>query len=257
MEILFLGTCAFDFSPKLTEEYRDCLDKDARRASCALLDGHLLVDCGPHCLDSFRLTGRDMGAVTDIFITHLHPDHFNADSVCSIAASTPHGVRLWVREDAPIPAIPHVTVMPMKSGTPYAVSEDCTVVGLPANHAAQMCPQWLFFTLGGQTLLYALDGAWFCNETFQYLRGRGLNAAVMDATVGDTVGDYRMAEHNSIPMIRLMLPSLKTAGIFNENTALFLSHIAPSLHRPHAETEPIVRQLGAVLAYDGLSVEIE
>ena len=79
---------------------------------------------------------------------------------------------------------------------------------------------------------------------------------VLDATVGDYEGDFRMAEHNSIPMIRLMLPSLKTGEIITENTKVYLSHLAPRLHKPHAETAEIVKKDGLFVAYDGLSIEI-
>jgi rubrerythrin len=49
-ELLFLGTCARDFSPRLGGECRDCFDLDARRSSSALVDGRYLIDCGTHTL---------------------------------------------------------------------------------------------------------------------------------------------------------------------------------------------------------------
>ena len=65
-----------------------------------------------------------------------------------------------------------------------------------------------------------------------------------------------MAEHNSIPMIRLMLPSLKNAKIINSETKICFSHIAPSLHKSHKDTELIAKELGAYVAYDGLDMEV-
>lgn len=70
----------------------------------------------------------------------------------------------------------------------------------------------------------------------------------------DYLGDYRMAEHNSIPMIRNMLPSLRTINAVTSKTKIFLSHIAPSLHKSHKETCRIVKQDGLIPAYDGLDV---
>ena len=73
--------------------------------------------------------------------------------------------------------------------------------------------------------------------------------------MGDYNGDFRMGEHNSIPMIRMMLPSLRTVDAIDDKTRIVLSHLAPSLHKPHAETCEIVADFGTV-AYDGMILKI-
>ena len=62
--------------------------------------------------------------------------------------------------------------------------------------------------------------------------------------------------HNSLPMIRLMLPSLRTRGAIGEGTRIYLSHPAPSLHRPHEETAAIAAGDGLITAYDGPEAEL-
>ena len=79
---------------------------------------------------------------------------------------------------------------------------------------------------------------------------------VLDCTVGDYVGDLRLGEHNSIPMIRLMLASFKTTSIIKDDSVIYLSHIAPSLHVSHADTERVAREIGCLVAYDGLTTEL-
>ena len=253
-ELLFLGTCAADFSPRLRGDCRDRFDPDARRSSSALLDGRYLIDCGPHTPEALAIAGVNVGAVTDLFLTHTHADHFDPANIVSLAARTKNGLRLWVSEDAVLPEMKGVTVMRMEKYRGYAVNDMLTVTGLKANHEKSTAPQWLYFTVGDKKLLYALDGAWYVNETYYYLRNAGLDLLVADATVGDYDGDYRIAEHNSIPMLRLLLPSLRTFGILREGTKVFLSHLAPSLHRSHAETEKIAASFGALVARDGLRV---
>ena len=61
IQFTFLGTCAADFSPRLTGDCKNRFDRDARRASCALINGRYLLDCGPHCPDSLRIAGIDPG----------------------------------------------------------------------------------------------------------------------------------------------------------------------------------------------------
>ena len=62
--VVFLGTCACDFSPRLQTDCKDRFDKDVRRSSSILIDGHILVDCGPECCGRIvpvRITGRADG----------------------------------------------------------------------------------------------------------------------------------------------------------------------------------------------------
>lgn len=250
----FLGTCAADFSPRLSGDCKDRFDNDARRASCALINGRYLLDCGPHCPDSLRIAGADPAAITDIIITHLHADHFVKESVEFIAKD--HPVRLWVREGASVPDIGNVTVVRMKSFEKYAVSDGLSVTGLPANHDAAAFPQHLLIEADGKKIFYGMDGGWLLNKTYAHLWNTHLDLCVLDGTCGDYEGDYRMGEHNSIPMIRLMLPSLRTVGAIDEHSLVYISHLAPSLHKPHAETVEICKKDNINVAYDGLKLNI-
>ena len=53
-------------------------------------------------------------------------------------------------------------------------------------------------------------------------------------------------------MIRLLLPSLRANGIISDKTRVMLTHIAPSLHKPHDETVKLLRPEGLIVAYDGM-----
>ena len=256
MNALFLGTCACDYSPKLKNEFADQFDFDARRSSAFLLDGRYLIDCGEHTLQSLRIAKIDYEDITDIFLTHLHSDHYNANNIAEIAKSKKDKLRVWVREDATLPNIENVEVVRMKLGEKYTVSPNCSVMGLLANHDEKARPQHFVFECEDKKILYACDGAWFLNETWYRLKGLALDMVVLDATCGDYLGDYRVGEHNTIPMIRLMLPSMKTWGTIVEGTKIYLSHLAPSLHKSHEETSQIVQADGLLVAYDGLQVEL-
>lgn len=76
LDFLFLGTSGGHYSPQLQKEYVDQFDLDARRSSSALINGRYLIDCGDHCLDSLRIAGVNTAQITDVFLTHLHHDHF-------------------------------------------------------------------------------------------------------------------------------------------------------------------------------------
>lgn len=254
--LVFLGTCAHDFSPKLTTKFKDSFDFDARRASGVLLNKKILIDCGPHCCNSLDIIHKKYSDITDVFFTHFHSDHFDIDNLKKIAADRKTPLRIWLRSDAALPDIENIHFIRMYNGSEYRVDGDMTVTGLKANHDQNAFPQWLLFKNNGKKFLYALDGAWYMTDTYNFLKKSHISLIVMDATVGNKVGDYRMAEHNSIPMIRMMLPSLKNVEIIDDKTKIILSHIAPTLHKPHAETDRLARKFGAKVAYDGMIIEI-
>ncbi len=256
MKFQFLGTCAADFSPRLKDECADRFDMNARRSSCALLDGHILIDCGIHALDCLRIAGVSCDSVTDIVITHLHADHFIAKNVESIAAAKTEPLRLWVSEEAKLSEMTNVEIVRMPKLERLELEEGVFVTGLFANHAQNSAPQFLLFELGGKKILYATDGGWVINASYNFLKRSNLDLLVLDCTCGDYPGEYRIGEHNSIPMIRLMLPSFKTVGIISDKTEVYCTHIAPSLHKPHDEICAVVEEFGAKVAYDGLEIEI-
>lgn len=52
-ELLFLGTGAADTMHKTFAAHFD--NKDDRRCTASLLNGHILLDCGPHVLQSLTV----------------------------------------------------------------------------------------------------------------------------------------------------------------------------------------------------------
>ena len=256
MKITFLGTCACDFSPKLQNEFKTCFDKNARRSSSMLINDRFLVDCGTHTLEAISVAGKDKSAITDVLITHLHSDHFNVANINAIAKDRNKPLRLWVREDAMLDGLENVTVMLMKQFQSYEIEKDFRVISLPANHDTQACPRHFFLEVGGKTAFYGCDGAWMLNSTYYFLKNKKLDLCVLDCTTGDYMGDFRMGEHNSIPMLRVMLPSLRTFKVIDEHSEVYFSHLAPSLHAPHDETVRIAAEMGAKVAFDGLEFDI-
>ncbi|MBQ2715092.1 MAG: MBL fold metallo-hydrolase [Clostridia bacterium] len=251
--LLFLGTCACDYSPKLKEEYKDKFDKDARRSSSIIIDGKYLVDCGPHTLDSLRIAGVERTNLTALFITHTHDDHFDEKNVQELVDTVPN-LRIYINENADI-NIQNAEIIKMKTFTPYCC-EDMTVTSYPANHRQETAPQHYLFEKSGKKIFYALDGALFLHQTYYALVEKEFDTLVLDCTTGDYEGDYRLCEHNSIPLIRLMLPSMKTVRMITADTQVYLSHLAPSLHKSHDETVKICEKFGAKVAYDGLKIDI-
>ena len=256
VKILFLGTCACDFSERLNTDLKMTLDKDARRSSSVLIDGKILIDCGPHTLNSLDILNIPLDSITDLFVTHLHDDHFDIENIRKLAKNRHTPLKIWLREDATFDEIPNTEIMRMCLFSKYEVSENLFVTPLRANHDQTAFPEHFLIETKGKKIFYGCDGAWLLNDTYYHISNQNLDIAVLDCTMGDYDGDWRVGEHNSIGMLRVLIPSLKSIKAINDETKVYFSHLAPSLHKPHEETEKIAHTLGASVAFDGLCVEI-
>lgn len=252
----FLGTGAADLALLRKTDCHDRFDMNARRGSCMMIGKNILIDCGWHVFDSIRIAKINVDEITDIFVTHLHADHFTKEHAEQIAEGKKVPVRLWCKQNANIPPMKNVEVIKMEEGIYYHVLNGINAMSVPANHDEASTPHHLLFNVNGKKVLYATDGAWMLTRTAQILKKHNLDFFIVDATCGDYVGDFRFADHNSLPMIRMMLPSLKKLEIINEQTNVILTHIAPSLHLPHDETQKLVANDGWCVAFDGMTFEI-
>jgi len=251
-ELTFLGTGAADFSPELETFCKDRFDSDIRRCSSVLVNGHILIDCGPHTVGALNILKIPLSSVTDIFLTHLHDDHFRPEAVSELIV---HGAKPCIRcradADLQLTGAKIIGISPL---TEYDCS-GITVSAIEANHDA--FPVHYIFQHGGKKFFYGCDGAWMLNKGYYYLKNAAFDAMILDATVGDYDGDYRMAEHNSIPMIRMMLKSFASFGITTADTKIYLSHMSRGLHHDtHAERTARLAPEGMIPVYDGMTIHI-
>ena len=251
-ELTFLGTGAADFPPELETACKHRFDNDIRRCSSVLVNGHILIDCGPHTVGALNILKVPLSSITDLFITHLHDDHFRPEAVSELIANGAKP-RIWCRADADL-QLPGVRINNIIPLTEY----DCggiTVSAIEANHDA--FPLHYIFQCGGKKFFYGCDGAWMLNKGYYYLKNAAFDAMILDATVGDYEGDYRMAEHNSIPMIRMMLKSFSSFGLTTPNTKIYLSHMSRGLHHDtHAERTAHLAPEGMTPVCDGMTIRI-
>ena len=254
MKLTFLGTGAADVLREVKEDVSfGWGNKSVRRYSSTLLDDKLLFDCSIFTLGGMDLCKKDKSKIEHLLITHFHSDHINFECVKELAKNTEKPLSVWHLEGAIVPEIENAVFHPLKSGVPTKIGE-YTVTALNANH--DCFPAHYVVEKDNKKIFYGLDGAWLLHDTYYAMKDAKFDAMIMDATVGDYDGDYRMAEHNSIPMIRSMEKSFKVFGIVGENTKIILSHLATSLHKPHDETEELVKNDGYIVAFDGLEMEI-
>jgi len=259
MKLLFLGTGTA--GAKLLPE--GTLAENQRRCSSLIIDGEILVDLGLQSFDFATALGADRSRITDIFISHTHRDHYMKEALLSYVNAVPHKLRIHCHRGAVVglklteEEAARVEVCPIEAMETWEVA-GMTVTALPANHIAggpEEQPLHYIFRRGGQTLFYGLDGGWFRAEAWEYMRRAEItyDAMILEATVGEDPGNFRIGTHNTVPMLRLLLAALRDNHMIREDTTMIASHIGGKMNKP--ETADMLAGLGMIEAYDGLAVE--
>lgn len=242
MYIHFLGTGAADWhEPDERGEYR--------RLTSTLLDGSTLIDVTQTVLDEL-----DPIKISAVLFTHSHRDHFDPQSLKMLTPCRVYAHESWAGEIGGS----GLEVIPLRIGEPVNVN-GFTVLPMPSNHSTDRPYETTLHYLiekEGKRLLYATDGAWLLNAEHRLIGDRKLDAAVFDATIGDSCeGDWRIFEHNSLDMVRLMVKTMLKTGRLKADAPVYLTHLARTLHPAQAE---IVSRLQRPLiaCFDGMEAEI-
>lgn len=262
MQLLFLGTGSAKY--KKTPEGE--VPSGARRCSSMLIDGTVQIDVPIHTFDFLAKHGYSPAAVTDLFLTHSHTDHFCRDTLLRYAEAAEGKINFYCHSGA----IPHlglteqelaqINLIPIEPMQTFSAA-GMTVTALPANHLAGKGEQPLHyvFVRDEKTLFYGLDGGWLRSEEWGYLYKNQikLDCAVFDTTCGEQPGNFRIGTHNTIPMLRLLVAAFRENGLIAEEGRIIASHIGPHIHAVSAEeTAAILAGFGVIMAYDGFITEL-
>ena len=259
MQITFLGTGAADTPVVLPQQYQTAFSKEIRRNSSILVQDWLMIDCGPHALNSLELLHADLSKITDLCVTHTHADHIDPAAVAALAAKRKKPLRIWCDAGAaPVfSKIANVDLHPLRAGQEMNIGE-CSVIPLSANHLVENSdeqPLHYLLEYQGKRMFYGCDGAWIQASSFLILQQhRPLDLMIFDATVGRQDEGIRLGSHNSLAMLELMLPLLSQCGMVEERTKVVLSHMAITLHQPYDSIVKEMESKGFTVAYDGLTI---
>lgn len=263
VELLFLGTGAADWPGKYPPLSQKLARGEVRGMSSMLINGHILIDCGPTVLDAMNRYHVNPAGITDILLTHTHSDHFHKDSVLAIASARDaklEPLRFWADPEAlkQLPKSTRIEPHPVEIGKTFN-RHGFDITGLESNHLVESSEErCLYYLLEGaaKNLLYATDGSWLLKSTWMYLQKKRVDALIWDATVGESVGDFRIFEHNDLAMIRHMNQTLRNRKIITAETKIILTHMARTLHPTQDQLEKTLLPEGLIPAYDGMSVEL-
>ena len=265
MKLLFLGTGAAGSIKKSEAE----ITEGKRRCAALRIDDDVLVDLSKQAFDYSVKLGKDPSTVTDIFLSHAHGDHFNHEALMQYATAAKSKIRFWCHRGA----LEHlnfteeelqlVDVRPVEICDTWETA-GMTVTALPANHlvgsfTTEEKPLHYIFRKEGKTLYYGCDGGWYTAIEWEYLRANKVvfDGVILDATVGDDPGNFRIATHNNLAMLELLTLALRQNEMLTEQSLLIATHLGgPSLHSYDKPIEEVFGERGMIVAHDGLEINI-
>lgn len=263
MKLLFLGTAADDWYKKPEEELTDT---DRRRCSL-LIDGHILMDAAQSSYDFARRLGVDTAKITDVVISHSHSDHLSAEALLKFRRDAGAPIHIWCHTGAVGRLGLSEEEKQLFCIHPLTVGERCTVAGysvlpLAANHGMPAPEQALHYVWSRDDthLFYGCDGAWIMNESWRYMKDVPFDCMIWDATFGDVWDPFFRGKlgdcgHNTLSMLKLLIPMVKEHGCTKESCIHIGNHFSRQTHEDHAGTEKILAAMGMRMACDGMTLE--
>ena len=228
-----------------------------RGQTSALLDGTLLLDCGPEAPHAAQRAGLDLTALRHVLLTHVHPDH------CAPAFLL---FRSWVAGDAPLDVIGPPEVIDqarhwLAADTPVrfrvVAQGDRLALGaydvrvLAARHGVPGAAVLYDVDGPGGRMLWATDTGPLPEATVRAAAGAAYDAVLLEETFGDHVGHG--TDHLDLVSFPEQLRRLREVGAVTERTDVVAVHLS------HRNPEPgeLTRRLagwGARVVDDGATL---
>jgi phosphoribosyl 1,2-cyclic phosphate phosphodiesterase len=264
LELLFLGTGAANWPANRYPPLSQKLARgEWRGMSSMVVNGHILIDCGPTVLEAMKRYQVNPAGITDILLTHTHSDHLHPGNILTVANSRDENLgplRFWGNPQALklVPDSVRIEKRPVTVEQPFQI-DGLEVTGLESNHHVdgtnETCLIYLIES-PEKCFLYATDAGWLLNRTWIYLRKKRLDSIIWDATMGEVTGDPRIFGHNDLVMIRHMNATLASQKVLKPDAKIILTHLAQKLHPAHEQLESRLLPEGLIPAYDGMSVAL-
>lgn len=258
-DLVFLGTGAADWPVRPQADVRYDTDGLIRRTCSLLINGKYLIDPAPESwFFAVKVLKLDLSGLKAVILTHSHGDHFSLKALDGFLGEARGKVGFYCHEGT-IPSLKltekelsRMRLHPLKTGDRVKLGK-VTMQALGANHEVSRTRETALhylFACEGKKFFYGCDGAWFLAQTWSVLRKHELDLAIMEATVGSMRANYRIASHNTLAMVDMLVEAMEECGILRKDSLVVLSHLSRELHRPDEDYG------SKIVAYDGMWLEI-
>lgn len=266
MELLFVGTGSADYDVVFKCDCANCTGirvrgaRNIRHYASLLVDGRILLDCGPSV--PWRLAELDIppSQVQALVITHSHEDHVAVGAVGDLLRARPAA-------DGPLPVCgnrqtlaalaPLAERLRLIEATP---GQAVDILGRPfvpvrANHIVEQeeTLNWLIGTERGW-LWYGTDTGWPLAETWEMLRAKPLAGAIVEATFGLAGAEAHpdcLTHHLNWPEFLRLREELVAHSILPADAPYLATHISQHYAPIHDEFRHHAAA-PVMVAHDGL-----
>lgn len=249
MQILLLGTGAADGWPNPWCQCASCSwarsAGQVRSNSAALVDGTLLIDCGPEVPRQADRAGIGLAGVTTILLTHAHPDHIGPMALLW---------RSWANRTEPLQLVgpssalklcndwigpmDPVTLTPVEAGDEVYI-DDYVIQVLAAAHTGSTLDilavdAVLYDVAGpaGDRLLYGSDTGPLPPSTRTAISGRAYDIVLLELTFGSRT-DHGTG-HLDFTTFPAEMAEMRRSGAITAKTDVVAVHLG---HNNPAEPE--------------------
>lgn len=264
MNLLFLGTGAAEAYDLAEAE----MDSTRRRCAAVLVNGQVLVDVSRQSFDFMVKLGKDPSKVTDILLSHSHADHFCKEAFFQFVAAAKSPLRFWCHSGAlerlkfSEEELSRFQLCLLEGCDVFDVS-GMRVTALPANHVvgnltSKEIPLHYLLEAGETRVYYGCDGGWYTAVEWEYLLRNKirLDGVIMDCTVGEDVGNFRIGTHNNLAMLKILISALRQNGMIDERSLVIATHISKACHTQDRPLEEVFGEIGLQLAQDGGEIQV-
>jgi len=238
---------------------------NVRTYASALVNGRLLLDCGPTV--AWRLAELDVsgGRVEALLLTHAHSDHLDSDAIATLAraADRERPLRVYGNSAACAELGAHGDAVALEEVAPGDVFEagGMRVVALPANHDTdnQVALNYGLSSAAG-SLLYATDTAWPAPQWWELARAVQPGVLVIEATFGPLApGEHPdcLTHHLNWTEAQRLVAELTTAGILAPQALCYATHLSQHFVPIHDRWTEATAGSRLQVAYDGLRITTE
>jgi adenosylcobinamide kinase/adenosylcobinamide-phosphate guanylyltransferase len=263
MELVLLGTGAAAGWPNPFCTCASCTwARDAgvvRGQTAALIDGRLLVDCGPEVPRAATRLGHSLAGVRVLLLTHSHPDHLGPAALMW---------REWAHRDEPLTVVGPPAVIDecrrwtqagsvswhtVRSGD--VVELDGYVVrALAANHPERTGPPVLYDIASADgRIFWGADTGPLTPDVLDATTGAAFGAVFLEESFGD--GDGAPHGHLDLRTFPTAVAALRTTGAVTEATRVVAVHLGCD-NPPGPELDRRLAAWGAEALPDGATVTV-
>lgn len=274
MKIHFLGTAAAEGFPNVFCSCDACKKalqlggKNIRSRSSVLIDEVLKVDYTADSHMQAVKEGVHLGKVEDLLITHTHSDHLYAGDLTSRMKGFSHGVdhpltiygnalALYLCKQYDLHTIDNGEQFKLKLVEAFKTYETRTakITPLKADHDPDENCFIYFIERNGKNILYGNDTGWFPDDTWEWLKDRKIDAAILDCTVGET-GNRYSPNHMSVETVKEVQKEFVRLGVLNKGARMIATHFSHNCGLLHEDLVQIFDSSQIEVAFDGMILEL-